>query len=69
MRLDVRTLWIQFVRDDSGQDLIEYGLLTAIITLSSILVFGIIQGKMGAAYVTWESTGQTNWVPANPITP
>ena len=67
MKLDTHALWIQFCRDESGQDLIEYGLLTGIITVSSILVFGLIQGKMQAAYISWESTGQTNWEPDNPI--
>ncbi len=69
MKLDLQSLLVKFCREESGQDLIEYGLLTAIITLSSILLFGLIQGKMGSAYSTWESTGQTNWVPNNPITP
>jgi Flp pilus assembly pilin Flp len=68
MRLD-RALWIQFLRDESGQDLIEYALLTGIITLSSIVIFGLIQGKMQSAYISWESTGQANWEPGNPTTP
>ena len=69
MKLDAPALLVRFCREESGQDLIEYGLLTGIITISSILVFGLIQGKMGSAYSGWESTGRANWVPANPITP
>ena len=33
-------------REDSGQDLIEYVLLTGIIAIAGILVFPIVQGKM-----------------------
>jgi Flp pilus assembly pilin Flp len=69
MKCDPRALWIQFCRDESGQDLIEYALLTGIVTVSSILIFGLIQQKMQAAYISWESTGQANWEPANPGTP
>jgi Flp pilus assembly pilin Flp len=65
------SLCARFVREEAGQDLIEYGLLTGIVTLSSILIFASIRTKMGAAYISWESTGQANWVPNNPtpITP
>ena len=69
MKCDARALWIQFCRDESGQDLIEYALLTGIVTVSSILIFASIQNKMKAAYISWESTGQENWEPMNPGTP
>jgi len=39
----MKKLFSQFVRDDSGQDLIEYGLLIGIITvgaITSILAMG-----------------------------
>jgi Flp pilus assembly pilin Flp len=67
MKFDARTPWIKFCREESGQDLIEYGLLTGIVTVSSIVIFGLIQGKMQSAYISWESTGQANWEPADPI--
>ena len=67
--MDVRLLARRFCRDESGQDLIEYALLTGIVTVSSILIFASIRTKMGDAYISYESTGQANWSPDNPITP
>jgi Flp pilus assembly pilin Flp len=43
----------KLVRDDAGQDLIEYALLTGIIAIAGILVFPTIQSKMADAYQDW----------------
>ena len=56
----------RFLREDDGQDLIEYALLTAIITLSSILVLATIRTKIGPAYSNWQNVGQTNYIPLPP---
>lgn len=69
MKFDVISLARRFCRDDSGQDLIEYALLTGIVTVSSIVIFASIRTKMMNAYVSYESTGQANWNPNDPITP
>lgn len=50
-------------REDSGQDLIEYGLLTGIVVAVGVVVFTSIQGKMSGAYQSWESSAQANWIP------
>ena len=42
----------RFVRDDSGQDLIEYGLLIGIITTGVIVTVGSIGGKVKGYYDT-----------------
>ena len=66
---EARRLGSRFVREESGQDLIEYGLLTAIVTLGSLLIFTAIQGKIGPAYFNWQSLGQDRWIPDAPTTP
>ena len=43
-------LLTRFVRDDSGQDLIEYGLLIGIITTGVIVTIGAIGPKVKAYY-------------------
>ena len=43
----------QLARDDVGQDLIEYALLTGIIAIAGILLFPTIQSKMADAYQDW----------------
>jgi len=45
----------RFVRDDSGQDLIEYGLLIGIITTGAIGAIGLIGPKVQSYYETLES--------------
>ena len=41
----------RFVREDAGQNLIEYGLLIGIITVACIVAIGLIGPKV-AAYFT-----------------
>jgi Flp pilus assembly pilin Flp len=57
---------IHLVVDDSGQDLVEYALLSGVIGVAGILLFPVIVGKMGAAYTTWNSGVQTAWEPCPP---
>jgi Flp pilus assembly pilin Flp len=54
-------------REDSGQDLIEYVLLTGIIAIAGILVFPIVQGKMATAYQNWNANAQAVWEPPPPM--
>lgn len=43
----------RLARDDAGQDLIEYALLTGLIAIAGILLFPAIQSKMADAYQDW----------------
>jgi len=43
---------IRFVRDDTGQDLIEYGLLIGIITALVIAAIGVIGTKVRNYFTT-----------------
>ena len=47
----MKSLFGRFVREDAGQDLIEYGLLIAIITTACIVAIQSIGGKV-AGYFT-----------------
>ena len=42
----MKTLIARFVREDAGQDLIEYGLLLGIITVGAITAIGLIGPKV-----------------------
>jgi Flp pilus assembly pilin Flp len=59
----------RFVREDDGQDLLEYGLLTGIVLTVGILIFSTISTKMGAAYTGWGTQIQDNWIPSDPAPP
>jgi Flp pilus assembly pilin Flp len=43
----------QFLLDESGQDLIEYGLLAALIGTVGILAWSGIKSGVGTAYLNW----------------
>ena len=51
----MRTLVARFVREDSGQDLIEYGLLVGIITALAVTAIGEIGPKVQQYYVSLNS--------------
>jgi Flp pilus assembly pilin Flp len=59
-------LFARFAREDGGQDLIDYALLTMIVSVGSLLVFDVIRNKMGNAYEQWSTEIQDNWEPSDP---
>jgi Flp pilus assembly pilin Flp len=46
----MKALLNRFVREDAGQDLIEYGLLVGIITTASVATIKLIGPKVAAYY-------------------
>jgi len=52
METVMKNLFVRFVREDAGQDLIEYALLAGLISLASVAAIttlgGAIQGKFTA---------------------
>ena len=61
-----RAVAARFATDDSGQDLIEYALLTAIIGISGVAILSTLSKKMGTAYSSWNAAGQNAWEPPCP---
>ena len=53
-------------RDESGQDLLEYGLLAVIIGLAGILVFPAIVNKLSNGYANSNTEVQADWEPCPP---
>lgn len=52
--------------DESGQDLIEYGLLASIIAIAGILFLPTIATKMGVNFGNWGTAVHNLWVPNDP---
>jgi Flp pilus assembly pilin Flp len=52
--------------DDSGQDLIEYALLTAIITVSGLLILSTLATTLGPRYSARNAAAQNAWQPCPP---
>ena len=51
----------RLARDDTGQDLIEYALLTGIIAVAGAMLFPALQSCMASAYQTWSDNAQAIW--------
>lgn len=59
--------WLhRFLADDTGQDLIEYGLLLGMASVGALLVLQNLPGRMGAAFQQWENGTYNCWTPAAP---
>jgi Flp pilus assembly pilin Flp len=52
-------LFRAFVRDDSGQDIIEYALLGALVGIASILTWQQVVLRVGIAYIAADTNVQT----------
>jgi pilus assembly protein Flp/PilA len=61
------TLVTAFVRDERGDDLVEYALLAGLIGLVGVLAFNTVSGKMSNAYTGWNANAQSQWVPDAPV--
>jgi Flp pilus assembly pilin Flp len=61
-----RAVATRVIADDSGQDLIEYALLTAIIGISGVLIFSTLSTTMGTRYSARDAAAQNAWQPCPP---
>jgi Flp pilus assembly pilin Flp len=55
-----------FVVDERGQDVIEYGLLSALFGIVSLVVWISIQGTLRDSYVAYDADVQNLWESPNP---
>ena len=62
----MRTLLRALRRDESGQDLVEYGILLATIGIAGALVFPTIIEKLSDNYVSGNTEIQADWEPCDP---
>ena len=56
----------RLIADESGQDLIEYALLTALVVAGGIALLPSIQTGMSNAYSAWDAQSYTIWIPGPP---
>ena len=59
----------RLLADESGQDLIEYMLLTAFIAIAGYLGIQVLGSEMNASYRSWDSATQGAWETPEPIAP
>jgi Flp pilus assembly pilin Flp len=53
---------LELVRDDDGQDLVEYGLLAAFIAIAVIASIDAVGGTLGTTYESF-ATDIDSWTP------
>jgi Flp pilus assembly pilin Flp len=56
----------RLVREESAEDLVEYGLLTAFIGLAGVAVVGLILTTLGTGYTNWDTNTQGIWEMPDP---
>lgn len=62
----MRTNLCKLLVDDSGQDLIEYALLTTFIGLAVIAVFDVLRNSIGVVFGAWNTGANDIWETPNP---
>ena len=63
----MKRLLAALIQDESGQDLIEYALLTTLIGLAGIIGIGLVRTAINSTYSGW-NTGMNNlWETPDPI--
>ncbi len=60
---------MRLLTDDTGQDILEYALLTASIGLVGIAAWQSITGGIGVAYQGWDTGTQALAMPDDPVGP
>jgi Flp pilus assembly pilin Flp len=65
-----RSTWVEWIvawaRDERGQDLIEYALLTAAVGVAGIATWPFIATSIGTAYRALDTNTQSLWEPPPP---
>jgi Flp pilus assembly pilin Flp len=65
-----RSTWVRWIvdcaRDERGQDLIEYALLTAAVGVAGIATWPFIAASIGTAYRALDTNTQGLWEPPPP---
>ena len=60
MKMNIKNVFVNLVHDESGQDLIEYALVAALIALGSVSAMNTLSGKIATALGTVGDTLTTS---------
>jgi Flp pilus assembly pilin Flp len=63
----VRSGLSRLLADESGQDLIEYMLLTSFIAIAGYLGIQVLGSEMNTTYRSWDSATQEAWEVPDPV--
>jgi Flp pilus assembly pilin Flp len=62
----MRSLLLRLLRDEQGQDLVEYALLATFIGLVGAAAFTNIQSAIQSTYNSWNTNNNANWQMPDP---
>ena len=62
----MRDLLDRLIRDDDGQDLVEYAFLAAFVALTTVAALGLLQTELKTAYSTWNADIEDLWSVPDP---
>ena len=62
----MKSLVVRFVREEAGQDLIEYALLTGAIAFAGVAAFNALGGSINTTYTSWDDSVNDLWVVPDP---
>jgi Flp pilus assembly pilin Flp len=57
---------VRLIRDDDGQDLVEYAMLAGFFGLVALAGFTSLQNALASAYGRWDTGTQNLWTPPDP---
>lgn len=63
----VARLATRCLHDTAGDDLVEYAMLTALVAVVTIAAWGVIEGRLGQSYTTYDGKTQAIWSPDDPL--
>jgi Flp pilus assembly pilin Flp len=61
MGIEAVALFRRLLADDSGQDLLEYVLLAALVALASLPGINALQAALHSAYLSWNTSMAQCW--------
>ena len=56
----------KFMKDEEGQDLVEYALLTAAVSVATVLGIAALGSAINSVYTAWDTRTQDLWQPDPP---
>ena len=60
------SLLFRLITEDQGQDLIEYALLTAAVSVATVLGIAALGSAVNSVYTAWDTRTQDLWEPQAP---
>jgi Flp pilus assembly pilin Flp len=60
------SLLFRLITEEEGQDLVEYALLTAAVSVAAVLGIAALGGAINSVYTAWDTRTQDLWEPQAP---